>query len=153
MTKSLPNLPHSEETLRFVLLHHVSSDRFEDLTGRGDHFDLMIERPQQDQLASWAFEENPLENLTQTQEQSGQRVLVRGLRVADHRKAYLTYQGPVANDRGEVKRVIAGSCIWREHSTERSIVTLSWEHHRVEATIEPLQDDHVMMSLVVNSLI
>ena len=33
-------------------------------------------------------------------------------RLADHRRAYLSYQGPVSGGRGEVRRVDAGEFTW-----------------------------------------
>ena len=35
-------------------------------------------------------------------------------RTPDHRAAYLTYQGPVSNDRGHVRRLARGRCRWGE---------------------------------------
>lgn len=33
-----------------------------------------------------------------------------GERIGDHRRAYLTYEGPVSGGRGVVSRVLAGTC-------------------------------------------
>lgn len=37
-------------------------------------------------------------------------------RIADHRKAYLTYEGPVSKNRGAVRRVDAGRLVIQELS-------------------------------------
>jgi hypothetical protein len=79
-------------TRRFVLLHHE---------GHGTaHFDLMLEADAA--LATWQFATSP-------------SLLKPGgvlpcQRLADHRKAYLDYQGPVGGGRGTVTRAEGGGC-------------------------------------------
>ena len=78
---------------QYVILHH---------TGFGDeHWDLMLERGQL--LATWQLLENPQPLLTGDATGS-----IPARRIGDHRRAYLTYEGPVSNDRGEVARIAAG---------------------------------------------
>ena len=68
-------------------------------TGHGPaHYDLMIARGQS--LATWQSPADPADLAP------GQSVAVRPL--PDHRTAYLTYEGPVAGGRGEVRRVHRG---------------------------------------------
>ena len=73
---------------RFVVLHH---------DWPSPHHDLMIEDG--DACRTWRLlgpldaASIPIEPLT------------------PHRLAYLTYEGPVSNDRGEVRRIDAGTCI------------------------------------------
>ena len=72
---------------KFVILFH---------SGYGtDHFDLMLEM--EDYLATWKFLSFPSARATCE-------------KLPPHRKAYLTYQGPVSHDRGEVTRVDEGLC-------------------------------------------
>ncbi len=71
--------------LRFVLLEHDWPFW---------HLDLMLE--QGNTLATWRLR-HPLIQGVQTAE-----------RIADHRKHYLEYEGPVGNNRGHVKRVEHG---------------------------------------------
>jgi hypothetical protein len=77
---------------RFVVLLHEMPPG----SGRETHFDLMLEH--QGVLRTWA-----LENLPQDQH------AVMGQRLADHRLAYLDYQGEVSGGRGTVARVDAGN--------------------------------------------
>jgi hypothetical protein len=72
---------------RFVLLEH---------RWNGVHWDLMLECG--DALRTWAIDE-PIG--------PGRDLPARAL--ADHRAAYLDYEGPVSGDRGEVRRVDRGT--------------------------------------------
>src|SRR5687768_1276707 len=76
---------------RFVLLRHElpASDP------RRSHFDLMLEAD--GVLRTWACDELP---------QLGK--VIEAQRLADHRLAYLDYEGPVSGDRGSVTRVAVG---------------------------------------------
>jgi len=77
---------------RFVILHHSAPD--------GEHWDLMIETGEK--LATWRLGENPCE--------SDRWRTIDAERIADHRKVYLEYEGPLTGDRGSVTRVDAGTC-------------------------------------------
>ena len=61
------------------------------------HFDLMIEDA--DTLATWQFAADPWTSPEAT---------LPCRRIADHRRAYLDYQGPVSGGRGRVDIVSAG---------------------------------------------
>lgn len=63
---------------------------------RASHWDLMLE--QDDALATWAMDAFILEQRS-----------VSALRLPDHRKAYLTYEGEVSRQRGHVTRVASGT--------------------------------------------
>ena len=77
----------------FVILLH---------TGHGAaHFDLML--PRAGALATWQLPEDPAALGV------GQSSPAR--RLADHRTAYLTYQGPVSAGRGTVRQAHAGTCL------------------------------------------
>jgi hypothetical protein len=54
----------------------------------------MFEQPGADRLATWQLPCPP------EQIQPGHPIMAT--RIADHRKAYLTYEGPISNDRGQV---------------------------------------------------
>ena len=60
-------------------------------SGRDDHWDFMLEVD--DGLATWEISE-PIE----------ENKLLAATRLADHRKHYLDYEGPVSGNRGEVAR-------------------------------------------------
>ncbi len=76
---------------RFAILQH--------LVAGGEHWDLLIEQPEA--LATWQLQKEPLANASETNQ---------ARKLPDHRKVYLHYEGPVSNNRGEVKRVDQGSC-------------------------------------------
>jgi len=76
----------------FVILLHV---------GYGpDHYDLMLSNGRA--LATWRLSANPAELA------AGQSA--PAIRLADHRRDYLTYEGPVSGDRGRVSRTAEGNC-------------------------------------------
>jgi hypothetical protein len=78
------------ESLRFAILHHRLAD--------GEHWDFLLE--QGDVLWTWNLESDPL---------AGPGGPIAARRIADHRKLYLTYEGPVAPDRGIVARIEGGT--------------------------------------------
>jgi hypothetical protein len=74
---------------RFVVLHH---------TGHGEpHFDLMLEVDGEAGLRAWRLSSWP----------PGPGMTVTPL--PGHRRVYLEYEGPVSRDRGQVRRVAAGT--------------------------------------------
>jgi hypothetical protein len=79
------------EPRRFVVQHHQLPD--------GEHWDLMIEAG--DVLRTWQLSSPP---------QALGRDPVPALRIGDHRKIYLTYEGPISGDRGTVRIVARGTC-------------------------------------------
>jgi hypothetical protein len=84
----------------YVILHH---------TGHGpEHWDLMLEVGES--LATWQLLEDP--------HRIGGEAL-NACRIGDHRRAYLTLEGPVSGGRGRVKRIDRGTFEWVER-TERS---------------------------------
>jgi hypothetical protein len=77
-------------TGKFVILHHA---------GHGpEHWDFMLE--QGDALATWQCPVNPAVL------SAGESITCP--RLPDHRLAYLTYEGAVSRNRGEVRRVAQG---------------------------------------------
>ena len=62
------------------------------------HYDLMIEDGRA--LAAWRFERLPGVRTNRS---------VTGRKLADHRRAYLTYEGPVSGGRGRVRIRDAGT--------------------------------------------
>ena len=75
---------------RFAVLQHLSSPD-------GDHFDFLIEKGPTADLETWRLPAWPI---------FGSHGC---LKLRDHRRAYLTDQGPVSNDRGSVIRVAEGT--------------------------------------------
>jgi hypothetical protein len=64
------------------------------------HFDLMVEYGAA--LATWQFDVSPADA------EPGEPLACK--RIADHRPAYLTYEGPVSHGRGEVRIQDHGRC-------------------------------------------
>ena len=82
----------SQERRRFVVLRHEQDGHH--------HFDLMIDNGPA--LATWKMSEPPETTLAAPQD---------CLRLPDHRRHYLDYQGPLTGNRGEVTRHDDGHCI------------------------------------------
>ena len=81
--------------MRFVLLEHLWC---------GIHWDLMLEH--EGRLTTWAIDAPIV---------SGKRLPARSL--APHRLHYLDYEGPISNERGEVRRIDCGTyatLVWAE---------------------------------------
>src|SRR6516225_8709545 len=91
---------------RFVLLEHQWD---------GVHWDFMLEAGEA--LRSWAIDA-PIA--------AGAELPAR--RLADHRLAYLTYEGPVSGQRGSVRRIAEGTFRSREWGPDRVLVDLSGSH-------------------------
>jgi hypothetical protein len=76
--------------VRYVVLRHE---------GFGEpHYDLMIESAAGGALHTWRTLEWPIEEAAKL------------VRLGEHRRLYLDYEGPVSHDRGHVKRAGAGTC-------------------------------------------
>jgi hypothetical protein len=74
---------------RFVILHHRLTD--------GEHWDLMLE--QGESLLTWQLAREPVRT---------DCLPIPARQTGPHRKAYLTYEGPISGGRGEVRRVDSG---------------------------------------------
>ena len=88
-----------QQAVRFVVLRHT--DR------QGVHFDLMID--QGNGLATWKCPQPP------ESAGPGGRACTR---IADHRRRYLDYEGPIAGDRGTVQRHDQGVCVVHSSRTD-----------------------------------
>jgi len=97
--------------VRFVILHHVRRD--------DDHFDLMIDRGET--LATWQCP---------TQPGIGPPAPMDCRRIADHRRSYLDYEGPISGDRGSVKRQDAGWCTVEITAPDDWLMTFDGTHLR-----------------------
>ena len=75
------------KVLRYVVLRHDPGPG----VGRPLHWDFMLEA--QEVLRTWALASEPVENRPIDAEQ-----------LTDHRLEYLTYEGPLGDDRGQVSR-------------------------------------------------
>lgn len=108
-----------QPTGRFVVQEHD--------TGRGVHFDLMIEDGEG--LATWSLERPP---------DAGDPIPAR--RLGDHRRRYLAYEGPISGGRGRVRIWDAGS--FRRASGDAGIVELELSGARLRGrfTLEAAAD-------------
>lgn len=75
----------------FVLLEHRAPD--------GTHWDLMIAIENGGALATWRLAENPIGGMSRP---------IAAERIADHRVAYLEYEGEISGGRGVVRRLDRG---------------------------------------------
>jgi hypothetical protein len=56
---------------------------------------------------------------------AGQRVAA--VRIADHRPAYLTYEGPISGDRGTVRRLASGTVVQADQRPDGWRLEIRWE--------------------------
>lgn len=89
--------------MRYVILHHTGWIE--------DHFDLMLETDDTSPLLTWRLDRWP-----------GPTTITL---LPPHRRAYLEYEGPVSNNRGEVRRVEAGSYATVQRSDSRWRILLN----------------------------
>ena len=94
-----PKGSQRESKLAYAVLHHTGVDPA--------HYDVLFETSPTSRLASFRAPEWPLTN----------GAILR--HIPDHRRTYLTYEGPVSNGRGEVRRVASGTADHRLWSTTR----------------------------------
>jgi hypothetical protein len=90
----------------FAILQHRTRD--------GVHFDLLLDRGDGGALATWSLSEMPTPG--------GRPIPAR--RLADHRRIYLTYEGPIAGDRGEARIAAAGVHEIIERADDRLVLRL-----------------------------
>jgi hypothetical protein len=91
---------------RFVILRHEIP--------QGVHFDLMLEEG--DVLKTWSLPEPP---------QPGKEIECQSL--ADHRLAYLDYEGPISGGRGSVTRWDYGGYAVERQSDREWVLRLTGE--------------------------
>ena len=107
----------------FVLLEHDTRD--EAARGRRPgagqvHWDLLIEVPGQERLATWRLAENPIEVPAE----------IAAERIADHRRVYLEYEGGLGGGRGSVRRLDRGASVLEEYSEHKVTADLEGAHLR-----------------------
>jgi hypothetical protein len=89
--------------LHYAILHHTGIPM--------PHYDLMFELTPGGRLATWRSPDWPVEFGTLVE------------RLADHRRDYLDYEGPVSNNRGQVARVLGGTLRLEALTNDLVIVT------------------------------
>lgn len=101
---------------KFVVLRHDPGPKF--TRQQQTHWDWMFEKPD-GMLRTFA---------TDCLESLDERVNLLAESLADHRHAYLDYEGPISNDRGTVRRVIRGVYQLCFASPHRWEALLFWKH-------------------------
>lgn len=91
---------------RFVILHHRVDG--------GEHWDMMLEHG--DVLLTWQLLTEP---------RGTDCLPITARRIRDHRKAYLEYEGPIGEDRGDVRRIDSGGVEIEEFTGESCCFRLS----------------------------
>jgi hypothetical protein len=86
----LADVKNPQGTAPFVVLHHSGIEPI--------HFDLLIDLDPEASVPTWRLDSWPADLTTTTAK------LLR-----PHRRLYLTYEGPVAGDRGHVTQVASGT--------------------------------------------
>jgi len=121
----------------FTVLHHVlpvASDR-------ASHWDLLLEHPDLEPEKVLCFEV-----LTPPSMWSSPTKLVR---LPNHRRIYLTYEGPISSDRGQVSLVLTGKLVWLPPLTgllQAKILSLASKNENL-SLIENWLDQTPMISL------
>ena len=80
------------ENLRFTILEHIHPAE--------THWDLLLQRPGTETLATWSISVPPEDFL---------KFSGKAMRIQDHRKIYLDYEGEISGGRGEVRRWDTGT--------------------------------------------
>lgn len=96
---------------QYVVLYH--QDR------RGSHYDFMIDAGEA--LSTWRLDQPP---------ESIGEVPVACTRLADHRRLYLDYEGPISGDRGHVSRHDRGACTIESADANRWVFKLDGKRVR-----------------------
>lgn len=81
---------------QYVVLYHRTTST-ENRRGTDSHYDWMFDRGE----SLWTWATDTLPELTEIGP-------LEAIRLADHRRIYLTYQGPLTGGRGEVTQVESG---------------------------------------------
>lgn len=101
--------------LRCVVLHHrvpncsTEDPAADDTVARGDHLDWMFEVISDGELLTFAtpvIDLNP-GKLASDNLAPGEKIPM--VRLPDHRRRYLDYEGPISNDRGDVIQIACGT--------------------------------------------
>ncbi|MEE2826902.1 MAG: hypothetical protein VYE64_09765 [Planctomycetota bacterium] len=114
----------------FVILFHRTPESSE----RPDHWDLMIQEG--DHLMTWALEVVP---------QPG--CLIPAVRLADHRLAYLEYQGVLSDGRGEVTRWARGKAFHLVEEGAGQVFQLSGSEFNWRVRIRAREGSRVLVAI------
>jgi len=121
---------------RFVLLRHECPPQM----GKPSHWDLMLERG--GALWTWRLLRLPAAwHAAGTAADDGGERSVAATRLADHRLRYLTYEGPLSENRGDVSRVDQGAFEFISDDEDALVLDLSGRTLRGRITLTRLEGD------------
>jgi hypothetical protein len=103
---------------------------FEHTTQKGVHWDFIIEVPRRESLPTWRLLKNPLTHAGEIPAEP----------IADHRRLFLDYEGPLRDDRGSVRRLDRGDAEVQQFDPGRLLATLHGEWLRGEIEIDDKPD-------------
>lgn len=122
-----------KQMLRFVILRHEPG---EVSAGEAVHWDFLVETVAgAEWLPTWrlaAWEEGAF--------------VVEAVRLPDHRRAYLDYEGPISGGRGRVKRVASGVVEILRQTATRWELLLHTNKKILRAVGTASDEDHWMWS-------
>lgn len=130
-------------SLRFVLLRHETPASF----ARSSHWDFLLEREQA--CWTWALEQLPL-GLAEQHDCQPSQGEVPAIRLPDHRKHYLQYEGPIAGDRGTVSQVATGQYDLHQLTDERIVAVLRPTSNEYTMVLDLIHDDKWHARIVPN---
>ena len=122
---------------RFVLLRHECPPEF----GKSSHWDLMLE--QGSSLRTWQLEQLPL-RWAEALGEPAERSCVVAIPLSDHRLEYLEYEGPLSDNRGNVRRCDSGTYDTLDRSEKRWTFKLSGRHFSGAALLERHKDNWLL---------
>jgi hypothetical protein len=132
---------------KFVLLYHECPPDF----NRPSHCDLMLEVA--GTLRTWAIAALPcawratagLPSSTDATAADS----VAATQLLDHRLAYLDYEGPVSGERGQVRRLDAGTFVSVKESTDEWIVELTGQRIRGQLKLARVAGESTQWQLTI----
>jgi hypothetical protein len=127
---------------RFVLLRHECPPQM----GKPSHWDLMLERG--GALWTWSLLRLPAAwRAAGTAAGDGGERSVAATRLADHRRRYLTYEGPLSENRGDVSRVDQGAFEFISDDEGALVLDLSGRTLRGRITLTRREGDQWQLAL------
>jgi hypothetical protein len=120
----------------FTVLHHVLPAR----SSRPSHWDLLLEHPDLEPGKVLCFEAPIPPSMWSSH--------VPLVRLPNHRRLYLTYEGPVSENRGTVTQVLSGSLLWSPANSGcllANIQRFSWKNKGPHSSLRANCDHAVLI--------
>lgn len=128
---------------RFVLLYHECPSGYE----KPSHWDFMLEVGEV--LWTWELRELPAEWQSSLADVViSQNSMVTARRLADHRLAYLEYEGPLTNDRGHVTRIAGGEYTFLENTVQQIIASMTGDLKTTIKLAETIDSGHWTLTVL-----